>query len=96
MMTWVYSGWLGLAAVGETVTVDSIAQQGATLGGLSAAAIWAAVALVSIVGLIKLYKDKQKDEQELKSIIGQTTQAITKNTEVLDKLSDKIDQCPKR
>jgi hypothetical protein len=85
-----------VAGSAEANTVNEIVKQGADLGNLSAAAIWALVALISVIGLVKLYMDKSKDDSELKTIIKDTTQAITKNTEVLEKLSDNVGQCPKK
>ena len=96
MMMTIYSGWLIIATVAETATVDEIIKQGGTLGNLSGAAIWALVALISIVGLIRLYRDKQRDDEDLKLIIRQSTEAITRNTETLEKLSDKIEKCPNK
>jgi hypothetical protein len=95
-MITIYSGWLIIATIAETATVDNIITQGATLGNLSGACIWALVALVSVIGLIKLYRDKQRDDQDLKGIIKETTVAIVKNTETLEKLSEKIDSCPNK
>lgn len=94
MMSYIYTGWLFVATIAEAATVDEITKQGATLGNLSGAAIWALVSLVSVIGLIKLYRDKQRDDQDLKTIIKDTTVAIIQNTETLEKLSDKIEKCP--
>lgn len=90
------SSWLSLATVGVTDTINNIAQQGVSLGNIAPAAIWAIVALVSVIGLVKLYVDKAKDDIELKAIIKDTTQAITNNTATLEKLNESIDRCPRK
>jgi len=96
MMNFVYGSWLVLSVIGEAVTADKIIEQGNTLGNMASASTWALVALVSVIGLIKLYRDKSKDEEDLKNIIKETTIAITKNTETLDKLNDSVSRCPKK
>jgi len=95
-MTYVYASWLVLAAVGESATIRDIAQEGANLGTLAPAAIWALVALVSVVGLIYVYKAKEKDDEALKTIIKDTTAAINTNTNTLEKLNRVIESCPKK
>lgn len=96
MMKLVYSSWLLLSVIGQVESVDNLAKQGTTLANLSNTAIWAIVSLISIVGLIYVYKQKSKDEQELKVIIRETAINIQKNTDTLQKLNDNIDKCPKR
>jgi hypothetical protein len=96
MSVFVYGSWLALSVVGEVSTVDQITTQGANLGNLSSAGIWALVALVSVIGLVYVYRQKSKDDEELKVIIKDTTAAITKNSEVLEKLDNNISNCPKR
>jgi len=96
MSIFVYGSWLALSVVGEVSTVDQITTQGANLGNLSSAGIWALVALVSVIGLVYVYRQKSKDDEELKVIIKDTTAAITKNSEVLEKLDNNISNCPKR
>jgi hypothetical protein len=96
MSAFVYGSWLALSVVGEVSTVDQITTQGANLGNLSSAGIWALVALVSVIGLVYVYRQKSKDDEELKVIIKDTTQAITKNSEVLEKLNNTVSNCPKR
>jgi hypothetical protein len=96
MSIFVYGSWLALSVVGEISTVDQITSQGANLGNLSSAGIWALVALVSVIGLVYVYRQKSKDDEELKIIIKDTTAAITKNSEVLEKLDNNISNCPKR
>ena len=92
----ILSAIIATAGVGEAATVQEITQQGVQLANLSQAAVWATVALVAVIGLIKLYWDKRNDEQDLKSIIKDTTAAIQRNSDTLDKLSTKIDSCPKK
>jgi hypothetical protein len=96
MSVFVYGSWLALSVVGEVSTVDQITTQGANLGNLSSAGIWALVALISVIGLVYVYRQKSKDDEELKVIIKDTTAAITKNSEVLEKLDNNISNCPKR
>ena len=97
-MQWIYTGWLIASMVG--ISTNDLSQVGAysssaqILSALAPSAVWALVALISVVGLIKLYRDKSKDDEQLKTIIAETTRAVTQNTVVLDKLSDKIDRCP--
>ena len=96
MMTYIFGSWLVLATVGESATIRDIAQEGANLGTLAPAAIWAFVALVSVVGLIYIYKEKEKDDEALKTIIKDTTIAINNNTNTLDRLNRSIESCPKK
>lgn len=96
MMTYVFGSWLVLATVGEAATITDIAKEGQSLGNLSSAAIWALVALVSIVGLIYVYKQKEKDDDALKTIIKDTTIAINNNTNTLERLNRSIETCPKK
>jgi len=96
MMTYVYISWLVLATVGEASTITDIAKGGANLGTLAPAAIWALVALVSVVGLIYVYKAKEKDDEDLKTIIKDTTAAIAVNSATLEKLNRSIESCPKK
>jgi len=96
MPGWIYCSWLALATVGEGVTVQQAAQGAGLLSTLSASGIWALVALVSVVGLVKLYKDKANDDEQLKVIIKDTTAAIERNTQTLDRLNDSVTNCPKR
>jgi hypothetical protein len=96
MSVFVYGSWLALSVVGEVSTVDQITTQGANLGNLSSAGIWALVTLISVIGLVYVYRQKSKDDEELKVIIKDTTAAITKNSEVLEKLDNNISNCPKR
>ena len=87
---------IAAASVGEATAINTVIEKGTTLGTLAPAAIWAVVALVAVIGLVKLYWDKRNDEQDLKQIIKETTIAITKNTEVLDRLNDSVVNCTKR
>ena len=87
---------IAAAVVGEAGTVQEITQQGQNLGNLSQAAVWATVALVAVIGLVRLYWDKKSDEEDLKTIIKDTTQAITKNTDVLERLNQSVSSCPKK
>ena len=87
---------LATAAVGETGAVSDIIAQGQNLGNMSAAAILGVVSLTAVIGLIFLYKDKSKDDAELKTIIASSTAAITKNSELLDKLNITVSSCNKK
>lgn len=96
MSLYIYGAWLATAAVGEAGTVTEIMSQGASLSNLAPAAIWATVALISVIGLVRLYWDKKKDDEDLKTIIKDTTAAISTNTATLEKLNQSIQSCPKK
>lgn len=94
----IYAGWLILSTIGMATNdysnVGPYVSAAQNMAGIAPAAVWALVALISVIGLAKLYVDKSKDEADLKTIIASSVDAIAKNTTVLDKLSDKIDRCP--
>jgi hypothetical protein len=95
-MVFVYTGWLSIASVAEAASIENVIDTGTRLGNLTPAITWAIVALISMLGLIKIYYDKGRDEQQLKDIIKETTSAIVKNTETLERLNNNIDKCPQR
>ena len=96
MMHYIYGSWLGLAVVGETAIAGGIVNTGTSIGNLGAAGILGVVCVACIYALVKVYKDKTADEQDLKSIIASSTKAISDNTNTLEKLNDNIDKCSKR
>ena len=91
----IFGSYLFAAVAQAGLSIEEVAEKGKTLGNLAPAAIWAVVALISLLGLIKLYIDKGKEGNELKLLIRETTAAITKNTEVLEELSDSVAHCTK-
>lgn len=96
MQLYVMGSILAAAAAGEIGAVSSIVDQGVTLSNMSSAAVLGVVAVASVTGLIWLYKDKNKDQEDLKVIIKESSTAIAKNSEVLERLSEKITECQKK
>jgi len=92
-MHMIFGSWLVAAIAGEGIAINETIKQGVSLGTLAPAAIWALVALISVVGLVKLYWDNKKDQEDLKTIIKETSTQISKNSEVLESLAGKIDKC---
>jgi len=101
-MYFIYGSWLGLATIGQVVSVENIAKQGASLSTLAPAAVWACVALISVIGLVKLYLDNKKDQEDLKLLVKSqsdqmqvlvksTTEAITKSHETSEKTNDVLE-----
>ena len=93
MSLYLYGSILAAAAAGESAISTGIIDAGTALGNLSASAILGVVCLCCIYAIIKLYRDKENSEEALKTMIASTTSAISKNSEMLDKISDKIDKC---
>ena len=87
---------MATAATAETGVASGIIDTGSAIGNMSAAGILGVVCLACIYALVKVYKDKTADEADLKTIIASSTQAITKNSEVLDALKDQIGNCTKK
>ena len=96
MSMYVLGPILVAAAVETGSAVNGIITEGSNLGNMGAAAIWATVALVSIIGLVRLYWDQKTDKETLQSIIKDSSTCIQKNSDCLDKLSSRIDACQKK
>jgi len=96
MMTYVYTGIMSMSIAGETGLASGVLDTGSSLANLGAAGILGAVCVACIYALVYVYKDKTRDEQDLKTIIASSTKAISDNTNTLEKLNSNIDKCSKR
>jgi hypothetical protein len=99
----VFGGWLGLSIIGEGIAVDTIIKEGISLASLGPAAIFAIGCILSIYALVRLYLNEQKNNEDLKTIIRSTTEAIVKSNDVgertvetLDKINLNLASCSKK
>jgi len=80
-----------LSTVGAAVTVQaenadpsSLLHAAKTIGGFSSSEILGMVSIVSVTGLILLYRDSRKDNKELRELIKENTQAQQKTADALE------------
>ena len=89
-----YAFGLLAAVAGETAVATDVISGGIKLGQLGASAILGVVCVACVCGILKLYKDKQSENKEtiltLKTVVEKNTEAIAKNSEIMEDLSKKL------
>ena len=71
--------------IGETGVAGDVISGGTSLGNLPAACILGIVSLAAVIGLVKVYREKQEENKETIQMLKDT---IDKNTVTLQALKD--------